>query len=108
MATLRGRCDVHQRKAWEGRSSFVDRYGMTGTEWAKLKASILARDDYVCYVCGMGGADTVDHIRNVADGGARSDPSNLAAIHDEPCHADKTKAEARAGAARRRATRSRD
>lgn len=106
IAVLRGRCDIHQRKAWEGRSPFVDRYGMTASEWAKLKSSILHRDNYVCYECHIGGADTVDHIVPVAEGGARSDPANLAAMHQEPCHDDKTKREAARGVARRRATRS--
>lgn len=78
---------------------------MTSTEWAALSRRVLERDDRVCYVCHLTGADTVDHVLAVSEGGARKDESNLAAIHSEPCHADKTRAEAARGAARRRATR---
>lgn len=88
---------------WEGRSSASKRYGMSGSAWQKLRLTILKRDGYVCYVCHLPGADEVDHIIPVGEGGARSDPANLGAIHSEPCHEEKSKAEAQRAAARRRA-----
>lgn len=105
IATLRGRCEEHQRKPWQGRPSFVDQYGMTTGEWSALRRVILARDGYVCRGCGLPGADTVDHIIPVSEGGSPRDPANLQALHEDPCHAEKSKAEAKRGAARARARR---
>lgn len=104
-AVLRGRCDEHQRKPWQGRPSFVDQYGMTTAEWSALRRLILARDGYVCQGCGLPGADTVDHIIPVSEGGSPRDPANLRSLHEDPCHAEKSKAEAKRGAARARARR---
>ncbi len=101
-ATLRGRCDVHQRKPWQGRPSKYERYGMSGSEWSALVRLILRRDDYICQACGLAGADTADHIIPVSEGGSRKDPANLQALHQDPCHRAKTQAEAKRGAARRR------
>lgn len=54
---------------------------------------ILDRDMRICHVCHQPGADQVDHVIPVAEGGTDSD-LNLAAIHGEPCHRRKTAAEA--------------
>lgn len=78
---------------------------MSGSSWQTLRRRILIRDEYVCYVCGLPGADEVDHVLAVGEGGAKRDPSNLGAIHADPCHAEKTKRENAARAARRRARR---
>jgi 5-methylcytosine-specific restriction protein A len=61
--------------------------------WQRLRIQILDRDKRVCYVCGQPGADTVDHKKPVWKGGT-DDPANLGAIHDNPCHRDKTAREA--------------
>lgn len=55
----------------------------------RIVPRILARDRYVCYLCGRPGADGVDHIER----GDNHDDSNLAAVHhDVPpyCHRAKT------------------
>ncbi|MGW2666232.1 HNH endonuclease [Nocardia tengchongensis] len=60
--------------------------------WAKTRDQVLHRDSYRCHVCGGDGADTVDHLRPVAQGG-RHTADNLAAIHDRNpphCHRAKT------------------
>ena len=62
-------------------------------DWSRLRRRILRRDMGVCYICGRPGANSVDHIRSVADGGS-DDESNLAAVHARPCHERKTAAEA--------------
>ena len=49
--------------------------------WRALRPAILARDGYVCQLCGLPGADSVDHIIPMAQGGDRLDPSNLRAAH---------------------------
>jgi 5-methylcytosine-specific restriction protein A len=51
------------------------------------------RDNAVCHVCGHGGADEVDHVVPLAEGGL-DHVSNLAPIHKRPCHQTKTQAEA--------------
>ena len=49
--------------------------------WRKVRAYVLERDRGVCHLCGLGGADTVDHHPvPVADGGT-DDPANLRAAH---------------------------
>jgi 5-methylcytosine-specific restriction endonuclease McrA len=57
-----------------------------GTQkWKKLRLIVLARDGYVCYVCGSGDANQVDHIYPRSKGGAAFDPLNCAAIC-RPCN----------------------
>lgn len=69
----------------------------TTPQWRRLRLLILERDSYDCYVChgqaNPGPADEVDHI----DGNHHNNhPSNLAAIHDQPCHRRKSSAEGNA------------
>lgn len=52
------------------------------------------RDDGICHVCGLAGATVVDHVVPLGEGGA-DDVSNMAPIHDVPCHEDKSKVEAK-------------
>lgn len=98
-----GKCDVHRRVGWredKTRNASV-RLGISGSAWQALRLQILRRDEYVCYVCHLPGADEVDHIIPTWEGGAKTAPANLAAIHKEPCHRTKTDEEN----ARRRLTR---
>ena len=48
--------------------------------WQSLSKKILARDSYICCICGLPGADTVDHIKARANGGT-DDEWNLRAAH---------------------------
>lgn len=96
-ATKRGRCDLHQRPAWEGKGSGASRgYGYA---WQRKRDRILKRDGYVCQdqrACnGLTRADEVDHIVPKAQGGTDS-PDNLQAIC-RTCHAEKTRGEALRG-----------
>lgn len=54
----------------------------------------MERDDGICHICHYAGADEVDHVIPLAEGGV-DDETNLAPIHKTPCHAEKTQAEAR-------------
>ena len=84
------RCPEHRRKPWDGA-----RHGR-GPGWTRRRARILARDQGICHVCGQPGADEVDHVIPLAEGGPDTD-ENCAAIHGRPCHADKTQREALRG-----------
>ena len=65
-----------------------------GSAWMATRARILARDCGLCQVCARAGRFTlardVDHVRELADGGA-DDDGNLQAICG-PCHTAKTEA----------------
>jgi 5-methylcytosine-specific restriction protein A len=59
--------------------------------WNRVKNEVLERDSYLCQPCKRRGrmmrATEVDHIAELADGGARLDKSNLEAT----CHPDHVK-----------------
>lgn len=65
----------------------------TGWAWTNTRRRILQRDGGICHVCQQPGADEVDHLVNLADGGTNDD-DNLGAIHRDPCHRAKTQREA--------------
>jgi 5-methylcytosine-specific restriction protein A len=67
---------------------------LSGSSEQARRKRILERYFYCCHVCGEGGADQVDHRIPLGEGGADED-WNLAPIHAEPCHREKTAAEAR-------------
>lgn len=46
----------------------------------RIRPFVLRRDDYRCHICGLSGADQVDHLVPVSMGGT-DDPTNLAAAH---------------------------
>lgn len=56
----------------------------------------MERDDAICHVCGLGGADQVDHVIPLAEGGGDG-MDNRRPIHSEPCHREKTAREAQRG-----------
>jgi 5-methylcytosine-specific restriction enzyme A len=82
--------------------------GVTNTAaWKRLRRTVLERDGHQCQVRGpacTGHATQVDHIINVANGGAELDPANCQAICT-PCNARKASAEGAAARARRKAQR---
>ena len=102
-------CAEHKPKPWETSSRRL-RVRVSGSvEQARAKR-ILERFLYACHWCGNAGADQVDHVVPLAEGGA-DDDSNLAPIHAEPCHRVKTQGEAQRSRERHprwRGTRKRD
>ena len=85
-------CAEHKPKPWQGKRK--GRLTVSGWEEQRRAKRVLKRLLYCCHVCGRLGADEVDHVVALAEGGA-DDESNLAPIHAEPCHRVKTAAEAR-------------
>lgn len=99
VATHRGRCETHQRKAWENASQHTKQ--MDRSKEYVWRKQVKAKTNGRCAACGQPGA-IADHTVPVAEGGARYDPDNgnyLCTQHD----AEKTKEDlARMAAARRR------
>lgn len=91
------RCPDHERKPWEDRPARRNRSKLSGSRQQKRARYILEKYGLLCHVCGKFGADEVDHVVPLAEGGA-DDESNLRPIHSSPCHREKTQAEARRGA----------
>ena len=87
-------CPDHGPKPYAG----SQRREHTSSGWAQQREAryVLYRDDTICHVCGRPGATEVDHIIPTAEGGA-DNPTNKAPIHIEPCHREKTAAEAARG-----------
>jgi len=88
-------CPTHTPAPWAGKATRRPNVP-SGRRLQERNARILARDRGICHVCGQPGADKVDHLLAQAHGGTEDD-ANLAAIHDKPCHAAKTRAEAQRG-----------
>jgi len=57
------------------------RAGRGGKAWRETRKAILEAHGYICWMCGRPGADTVDHITPLAQGGAPLDPNNLKPAH---------------------------
>jgi 5-methylcytosine-specific restriction protein A len=55
--------------------------GRSGRPWKRVRAYVLARDHYTCWLCGRIGADTADHVIPLSKGGHPTDPGNLRAAH---------------------------
>ena len=91
--TMGSYCPDHKPKPW-ATSRRKERTALSGSSEQARSKRILKRDGHVCHVCRKPGADQVDHIVPLAEGGFDGD-LNLAAIHAEPCHRDKTQAESR-------------
>lgn len=84
-------CAEHTKEPWAG-SQRAERT-LSGSAQQKRSKRILARDQHICHVCGGFGADEADHVQPLGEGGADTD-ENMAAIHREPCHREKTAREA--------------
>lgn len=54
----------------------MDRPGHSSRPWQRVRKQILADSD-ICWICGHPGADTIDHIVPVSQGGAYFDRANL-------------------------------
>lgn len=85
-------CPVHPAKPWSG-STRRRRIGKSGWQQQRDAKRAMQLHGGICHVCGLPGADEVDHVIPVGEGGPDA-PENLRPIHSRPCHADKTAREA--------------
>lgn len=74
------RCPTHARQHQQARDLQRGTAAERGYDhdWRKARLDALERDGWVCVWCGQP-ANTVDHLVPLAHGGARLDPTNLAA-----------------------------
>jgi 5-methylcytosine-specific restriction endonuclease McrA len=72
------RCSTCMRAKAAARGTTTER-GL-GWTYQKKRARILARDGYVCWLCGQPDADSVDHVVPRVHGGDDTD-ANLRAAH---------------------------
>lgn len=92
-ATIRGRCDEHQPKPWANKSAHTRK--INSAKWAKARAQV-ERTEHQCRLCGATEQLEVDHILNIARGGALYDRENLQRLCHS-CHAAKSEQERLAG-----------
>lgn len=81
----------HEPKPWA--SSTRKQHVRSGWQQQRDNKRILRRHRYICHVCGEFGAMQVDHVMPLFEGGPDTD-DNKRPIHAEPCHREKTAAEA--------------
>lgn len=74
----------------------------SGSREQKINRAVMEQHEGQCHVCGLHGADQIDHVIPLAEGGSDG-TENRRPIHSEPCHRIKT-AEERARAQRRSRT----
>jgi 5-methylcytosine-specific restriction endonuclease McrA len=86
-------CPDHQREPWQGSRRRERMVLRSGSQEQKRREFVLMRDAGICHVCGLGGANEVDHVIPLSENGP-DDLDNLRPIHSEPCHRQKTAKEA--------------
>lgn len=84
-------CPDHPTKAWAG--SQRNQRRRSGSREQRVNRTVMLLHEGICHVCGLGGADEVDHVVPTAEGGEDT-LANRRPIHSVPCHRDKTQAEA--------------
>jgi len=65
LAVERGRCQLHQRQAWDGKRNFEGYKG----DWLKIRAQVL-KEEPICRRCRSRPSVTVDHIKPRLEGGS--------------------------------------
>mgnify|MGYP002141845909 CR=1 FL=1 len=91
-------CPEHTPKPWAG-SNQRRPDALRGRALQDANARIMTAHQGRCHICGAPGANRIDHIIPLAEGGPDTD-TNKAPIHDPECHGPKTKSEAARGRAR--------
>lgn len=68
----------------------------SGWDRQRRNAKVMEAHSGICHICLLPGADQVDHVIPLGEGGEDVD-SNLRPIHANPCHRAKTAQEAARG-----------
>ena len=96
------RCEKHQyahqeKKVYHSHQMHRERYFYGTSEWKKLRNQYMQHNPF-CELCDKRGVveagHTVDHIKEIQDGGEKLEWSNLQTLC-EPCHKIKTGQEVR-------------
>lgn len=87
-------CPQHTPKPWA--TSTRRERTRSGWQQQRRARAVMNQHDGVCHVCGKTGADEVDHVVPLSQGGPDTF-DNLAPIHSTPCHREKTAREAQEG-----------
>jgi 5-methylcytosine-specific restriction protein A len=66
-------------KAWRDMTR-AERDGRGSAKWKRTRQAVFAQYGDTCWLCGRPGADTVDHLEQLADGG-HNDLGNLRPAH---------------------------
>lgn len=84
-------CPEHASKPW----ATSTRRERTGSGWSQQRKAraVMRLHDGICHVCEKPGANEVDHVIALTEGGADT-MANMRPIHAEPCHRLKTQLEA--------------
>lgn len=85
-------CPRHPAVAWQG-SRRREKTALSGWEQQRRARMVLVKHGGICHWCEDGGADQVDHVQPLSEGGA-DDETNLRPIHAVPCHQEKSSREA--------------
>jgi 5-methylcytosine-specific restriction endonuclease McrA len=96
-------CPDHPKIAWQA-STRRERTVSGGRQQSRA-AAVMHLHDGICHVCGQPGADQVDHVIPTAPDAREPEHrdlplsyvdsiANLRPIHRQPCHREKTLAEA--------------
>lgn len=92
LATNQGRCDDHQRKAWENPSA--NTRNLTGRQRETFHANVMAAANGKCNWCGRP-ATEADHILAIGLGGSPTDWEHNGQALCADCHDLKTEADTR-------------
>lgn len=84
-------CPTHAPKPWA--SSNRSQRTISGSKQQARAARVLRSHNGICHICGQPGADQADHVIPLAEDGPDTE-ANMRPIHSEPCHRQKTQAEA--------------
>lgn len=86
-------CPAHSKAPWAGSRRRDQLRTRSGSREQKINRTVMHVHGGICHVCEKPGADEVDHVIPVSEGGPDTF-ENRRPIHSDPCHKNKTQEEA--------------